>query len=246
LTHSPNFAREYTLNRWLWHALDWLYPPVCAACSTPGYRLCNDCLKKVKIINQQKVCPVCGIPQTEFRVCDECEGAPPAFTAVRSWGVYEDPLRSTIHRLKYHSDLGVSQDLAGQLSRLLSQMSWSIDLVTPVPLSAERQRQRGYNQASLLARWVSLAKKIRCETKALIRVKDTPSQVGLTGHERRRNVSGAFIAEPRVVDGKSILVIDDVATTGATMQACAIALIGAGAARVYGLTLARAGHIYLS
>jgi len=246
LTHSPNFARQYTFQRWLWHALDWMYPPVCAACSTPGSRLCSDCVTKVKIINQQKVCPICGVPQPEFLVCDECEAAPPAFTAVRSWGVYEDPLRSTIHRLKYHSDLGVSQDLAGHLSRLLSQMTWKIDRIIPVPLSAERQRQRGYNQASLLARWVSLTNNIRFDTNALNRVKDTTSQVGLTGAERRRNVAGAFTAEPRIVVGKSILVIDDVATTGATMQACAKALMTAGAVSVYGLTLARAGHIHLS
>lgn len=171
---------------------------------------------------------------------------PPVFTALRSWGFYEGALREAIHKLKYNNDLGVSEELARPLSALLNESGWHVDLISPVPLSRKRLRTRGYNQSSMLARWVSFTNRIPFKPGVMVRSKDTISQVGLSGEERRNNVLGAFESDPAVAAGKSILVIDDVTTTGATMQACAIALIKGGASHVYGLTLARAGQIHIS
>jgi len=112
--------------------------------------------------------------------------------------------------------------------------------LTPVPISLARKKARGYNQASILALPIALGCAITYQPSSLVKVKNTPSQVGLTAAQRRENVRQAFQARPEIVRGRSVLVVDDVTTSGATMLACAEALLRAGALQVYGLTLARA------
>ena len=243
---AANFlaARSYIVYSFLWQAIDWLYPPRCVSCSRGGYRFCPDCFSAVRAIHQDRICPICGLPQPAAALCAECRLDQPAFTALRSWGLYEGTLREAIHGLKYHRDLGVSQDLAAPLSRLITDLNWQVELIVPVPLSRERAKGRGYNQSEALARWVSRMTGIPIQPAALARIRDTASQVGLSGSERRQNVQGAFQARAILVTGKNILVVDDVATTGATMQASAMALKSSGATRVYGITLARAGHVH--
>lgn len=246
MTVDTRISKVHLVHRLFWQAMDWIYPPRCAACSTPGVRLCSACTTSIKVIDQQRVCPMCGIPQTTTELCQECATVSPAFTALRSWGLYEGALREAIHKLKYRNDLGVSEELARPLSALLTGTGWHVDLISPVPLSRKRLKTRGYNQAAMIARWVSFTNRIPFYPGVMVRSKDTISQVGLSGEERRLNVLEAFEANPAIATGKSILVIDDVATTGATMQACALALLKSGASHVYGLTLARAGHIHIS
>lgn len=246
MTVATRNSRAYRYHQFFWRAIDWIYPPRCAGCSSTGVRFCSACYSSVRVIDQAKVCPVCGIPQKTLSICPECTTLAPGFTALRSWGLYEGALRKAIHQLKYRRDLGVSEELAKPISTLLRNSKWQVDLITPVPLSRRRLRTRGYNQSAMVARWVSLANCIPYEPKAMSRTKDTISQVGLSGDERRQNVLAAFQANQENVAGKTVLVIDDVTTTGATMHACASALLNVGADRVYGLTLARAGHIDLS
>ena len=134
----------------------------------------------------------------------------------------------------------MGETLARALVKMLDNVTWEIDLITPVPLGLARLAERGYNQSSLLARPVSLALDVPYRPQILSRARETRSQVGLTATERRLNVSGAFVAHPDWVKGRSILVVDDVTTSGSTLDACAEALFTAGARQVYGLTLARA------
>ena len=118
-------------------------------------------------------------------------------------------------------------------------------MVAAVPLSRQRFKQRGYNQAGLIGWPLAKALNVSYASQAIVRIRNTGSQVGLSIRERQENVSGAFSAYPRLVRGKNILIIDDVLTTGATMQACARVLLEAGANSVYGITLAKApfhGH----
>jgi competence protein ComFC len=123
---------------------------------------------------------------------------------------------------------------------LFENVKWDIDLIAPVPLGLARLAERGYNQSSLLARPLSLALNVPYRPQVLTRARETRSQVGLTAAERRLNVSGAFTAHPNWPPGCRILLVDDVATSGSTLEACAEALFAAGARQVYGLTLARA------
>lgn len=167
---------------------------------------------------------------------------PPSYQGMRSWGVFGGPLRQAIHRLKYQHDIGLGEILARPLITLLGNLDWEYDLVLPVPLGVARLRERGYNQAALLARPVALKLGARYQPEAIDRVKETRSQVGLNLTQRRENVKNAFRAQADWVTGKGILLIDDVTTSGSTLESCAAALCAAGAERVYGLTLARVDH----
>jgi len=142
--------------------------------------------------------------------------------------------------LKYRGNLAFGDSLAQPLITLLESLNWDVDMVVPVPLGVARKKERGYNQASLLAYPLALRFNLAYRPKALWRVRETKSQVSLNRQERQKNVSEAFKAGAKLVNEKTILVIDDVTTSGATLDACAVALLKAGAKKVYGLTLARA------
>ncbi len=135
--------------------------------------------------------------------------------------------------------MALAEILARPLIVTLKELQWPIDLVTPVPAGRIHQEERGYNQAALLARPVALGCGIPYRPRALVKIKEARSQVGLTFAERYQNVSGVFLARPAIVQGKNVLVIDDVTTSGATLEACAKAILTARATKVYGLTLAR-------
>jgi ComF family protein len=133
--------------------------------------------------------------------------------------------------------------LARPLLKLICELPWRVDIVAPVPMGADREAARGYNQAALLAIPVALGAGTPYQPRALKKVRDIQSQVGLSVVERYENVEGAFKAHESIVKGQSVLVIDDTITSGATMDACSEALLSAGAREVYGLTLARSRFI---
>lgn len=226
-----------------WVALDWLYPPFCAGCGNPGTLWCPQCQTASNPIPTNQVCSFCGIPRRNHQTtCARCQKSPPPFIALRSWATFSGPLRKAIHSLKYQQNMGLGSKLAEHMIVILNQMNWPIDLIVPMPLSAQRFAERGYNQANLLARPIAFAFKTPFTTRALKRIKNTRSQVGLTAADRLANVHGAFEADPGWVQGKTVLLVDDVATTGATLAASTQALLTAGAQRVYAITLARANH----
>jgi len=142
--------------------------------------------------------------------------------------------------LKYKRDVGLGEVLARPMLGLFRRMEWEVDLISPVPLGLARLAERGYNQSSLLARPLSLALNLPYHPEVLRRSRETRSQVGLTAAERRLNVSGAFTAQLELAAGRRILIVDDVTTSGSTLEACADALMIAGACEIYCLTLARA------
>jgi ComF family protein len=183
---------------------------------------------------------VCGDFQVNQQVCLQCRQSPPHFRVLRSWAAFEGALREAIHRFKYDRDLTLGELFSRPMIELVYTMNWQIDLVIPVPLSQRRFNERGYNQSAFLARPIALGIKAPYSSKSLRRLRDTRTQVGLNAEERRNNVVHAFEARSEFVSQKNILVIDDITTTGSTINACAAALIQAGAKNVYGLTLARA------
>ena len=222
----------------IWKVADWVFPPNCAGCGCSGFSWCPDCALKISPI-LEPVCTICGLPEPDKGICAKCRNSPPHFDSLRSCSDYAEPLRSAIIKLKDYPDYGLGLALSYHLIDLFSKLAWKVDLIVPLPISKGHLLQRGFNQTDLFAYPLSLSLGIPYQNKSVKRIRETRSQVGLNAKERSENVSGAFKAETSLVMGKVVLVLDDVATTGSSISACANALKDAGAKRVYGLTLAR-------
>lgn len=238
----------YQLYRGLWFIIDLLYPPVCAGCDAQGFRWCPGCQEKINRLTGP-VCSFCGIP-LEIQggeTCQNCRANPPSFKGLRSFALFEGPIRNAIHKLKYRGDISLGFLLAERLIECYHEWKWQIDLVVPVPLGVARLGERGYNQAALLARPLALHLGIPFRSNGLMRLRETRSQVGLSYEQRLENVRNAFSAREEVVAGRKVLIVDDVATSSATIDTCAQAILASGGIEVYGLTVARAGiHQHVS
>lgn len=195
------------------------------------------------------ICQLCGQPTDGATRCWGCRHTPLAIDGIRSVVLFESGVRQAIHQLKYRN----RQLLAVPLARVMAD-AWCanplpIDLITWVPLHPARHRERGYNQADLLARAFARMIDMPVGTAGLKRVRRTQSQMSLSAVDRRENVRGAFHADaPRgaasaSVSNRRVLIIDDVCTTGSTLEACSIALKGKGAVSVWGFTLARTNYL---
>jgi competence protein ComFC len=229
---------SYTLYRSIWNALDLIFPPACGGCGKVGSRWCVDCQKHVHVLNGI-VCDICGLPLDKAGECDSCRKDRPHFRALRAWAVFDNPVRSALHKLKYRRDMSMGDSLAAQMVAFVRELNWPIDMIIPIPLGKQRLKERGYNQVGMIARPLAMALNLQYEPDGLVRCKETRSQVGLTKAERRENVHSAFQAGVNVSE-KTILVMDDVSTTGSTLSSSAEALYSSGAKNVYALTVARA------
>jgi ComF family protein len=160
---------------------------------------------------------------------------------MRSWAVFDSPIQDALHTLKYRRNItGFGDALASQMAGFVRSLHWSLDGIVPVPLGRKRLRERGYNQVALVARPLAYELDLAYLPHGLWKTRETRSQVGLNMNERRINVSQAYQAHPSAMQRKSILLMDDVATTGSTIAVCSEALLAAGAQEVYVLTIARA------
>jgi len=214
---------------------------------------CAACMEEIRLIRSPK-CSVCGVPfwgdgETDH-VCGHCEIQPRPFVSAEALGVYDGPLRSAVHALKYDGKLRVARILGRALYRhfTASRLKHTVDMIVPVPLHPVRLRKRGFNQSILLIRgwdkWLARDEQGGCSPvirfEALRRIRNTRPQMSLGRKERQTNIIGAFDVHPRVsVEGKRVLLVDDVLTTGATVAECATVLLKAGAAKVDVLTVAR-------
>jgi competence protein ComFC len=223
--------------------LDFVFPPQCVACRAYGALLCASCAQRVQPVGLT-ICECCGRPQpTTVVQCTQCrQQLRLSIRSLRIAALHTSPLREAIHAFKYGQQPELAAPLARYLVATIQASTWQstlhrIEGVVPVPLSRERREERGYNQAELLASAFCYSVQLPLCSAWLVRQRATQSQVGLNAVERQHNVAGAFVAA-RAVTGKELLLIDDVYTTGATMQACAEALLNAGATAVYGLALA--------
>ncbi|HEV8352780.1 MAG TPA: ComF family protein [bacterium] len=223
--------------------LDVLFPPACQVCRTPGQDvLCRICMERIRLI-RAPVCERCGKPLRGppdlIFTCLKCQGRRLSFRRARAAGIYDGAMREAIHALKFAG----RSALAGPLGAVMAESAtqWRADppeAIVPVPLHAVRRRERGFNQAELLAQPVAEALSRPLTPGALTRVRPTDAQSGLDADERRRNVRRAFAAGVPLDGG--ILLIDDVFSTGCTVNECARALRAAGAGYVDVLTLAHA------
>jgi ComF family protein len=174
--------------------------------------------------------------------CQSCQQHILQLSGLRALGHYQEPLRGYIHQLKYQGNKRLALPLGQFLALAYRTYGMHADIILPVPLHAQRQRERGYNHAALLARACGNLLGIAVREDVLLRHRATSAQVGLKVDERYQNVATAFdcthVAATDILTGRSILVIDDVCTTGATLEACAAPLFAAGALSVWGLVLA--------
>jgi len=159
---------------------------------------------------------------------------------MRSWAVFDSPIQNGLHTMKYRRNIGLGESIAIQMVDFVRSLRWPIEIMMPVPLGKNRLKERGYNQVGLVARPLAYRLGLRYEPDSVRKIRETRSQVGLTVSQRRENVQEAYQADPQVVKRKSILIMDDVATTGSTISACTEALLSAGAQDIYVLTIARA------
>lgn len=222
--------------------MDILYPARCAGCQRSGHVLCSSCLAQIHPF-PMPVCPRCGVPILQGSACQECQYTQQRITALRGASEYKEPLRACIHALKYDGNTRLSEPLGLLLARAYRRYGIAADALLPVPLHQERYAQRGYNHAALLAEACARHLHLPCYEDLLVRHRATLSQVGLGPGERRQNVQGAFACSPAfargALYGKTLAIIDDVCTSGATLEACAAPLFAAGARVVWGLALAR-------
>jgi ComF family protein len=226
-----------------WHAithrlLDLVFPSRCVVCERGTDLLCPSCQKEIELI-RPPICPLCGIATSSPRRCLSCQRMPLRIDGIRAVGYLEGPLRTAIHRFKYSGVRGLAAPLGRLAVESLLRYDLPVDTVVPVPLHPHRLRERGYNQASLLAKQIGDTGGLSVVDDVLVRVRSTLPQVGLSAQRRRENVRDAFRCTSTLLCERSVLLVDDVCTTGATLEACSVALQAAGVDVVWGLVLAR-------
>lgn len=219
--------------------LNLLYPPRCVGCRRPGADLCAACLEQIPRV-EPPFCTRCGDRATADGLCARCRVSPLQIECIRSVAYFEGTLREALHHLKYRHRTALAGPLGDLLATYWRQHAMSADVIVPVPLHAARLRERGYNQAALLAREMARRTGLALDGRTLVRQRATAPQVELDAEQRRENVRDAFCCSGHALAGKRVLLIDDVCTTGATLEACAVALYEGGACSVQALTVARA------
>jgi competence protein ComFC len=226
--------------------LDLLFPPkpFCMLCDNkftePRSIVCEDCKRKILPL-VEPLCRKCGRPlENKKSLCYDCQRDHHIFVQARSYGHYEGMLKQLINEFKYRGKRELAEILGNMMFCVLEQLPWpDFDYLIPLPLHIKRQRERGFNQAFLLTKVLSRKSKIPI-FQGLTRVKSTEHQTLLDKSFRKKNLDGAFkILNKSKIHGKTLLLIDDVYTTGATAGECSKSLLEAGAKSVYVLTCAR-------
>ncbi len=225
----------------LWErALDLVFPPRCVACAAFGSFLCYACLSSAPRAEPPR-CPVCWMPTDRTDAhCWRCYDRTFSFEGARCPFVYDGVARRAVHALKYDGLFAVAPTMATDMAACLRDWAPPVAAAVPVPLAGGRRRSRGYNQSELLAREVARQAGLPVLPHALGRRRAAPPQARSADEAARRaNVAGAFAAESSRLPAGGVLLIDDVMTSGATLDACAAALRAAGSGPIFALTFAR-------
>ncbi|MDA1347680.1 MAG: ComF family protein [Chloroflexi bacterium] len=234
---GPGKRATAILSRVAGGALDLVLPISCAVCHTEGHYLCPDCESELPRL-ERPYCTRCADRGKEL-LCDWCARSRPEVDGIRAPYLFEGVVREMVHDLKYRNIRAAAPDLARLLADFLNTNRVPGDVLVPVPLHRSAERRRGYNQSQLLARELAKLTRLPLVGHALRRTRYTEPQVSMDSLDQRRtNIDGAFECFDDI-SGRTVLLIDDVVTTGSTMSACAEALKASGAASVWGLALAR-------
>ncbi len=212
-----------------------IFPMRCGGCGLRDTAWCPACNYKLKPVSRKRWSR-CGLPTASDNYCEACDSLEISLKA-RAFAQYAPPLSSAILHLKYRPSKELANVMAAWLTNIYRREAWHAHLVVQVPLSAKRHRQRGYNQAGLIASSVADKLGIQYLPEGLVRIRETGSQVGLNPAQRRVDVQDAIKGNKSALHDKSILLVDDLITTGATTLACAQAAEEAGAKRMYALAV---------
>ena len=229
--------------------LDFAFPPLCYVCGkyipdAGRLHLCSACMEFISAPSSP-LCAICGIPfdgAGDDHLCSSCLKNPPSFDAARAAIIYDGPGKDLIHAFKYDFKIRLRRPLALLIVENLSSFvtSWRPDVIIPVPLHVKRLKSRGFNQAVLLGEVLSREWGIPLARRAILRIRWTEPQMSLTAELRKTNVKGAFdVPDAEVVSGKRVLLLDDVMTTGSTVEECSKVLKKAGASQVLVITIGR-------
>ncbi len=219
--------------------VDFLFPRWCVGCGKEGEFICPSCRRSLPRV-MPPLCPRCGKPRPSGTLYPTCVSWQAQIDGIRSPFRFDGVMRQAIHQLKYRNLRALAEPLAKLLNDYLSINPVPGEVLVPVPLHQKRLRERGYNQSSLLAKELGKLTNLPVVDDCLIRQRHAPPQArSSTVEERRRNVAGAFVCRDHRLQDKQVLLIDDVATSGATLDAGAAALKAAGVTSVWGLVLAR-------
>ena len=219
-------------------ALDLLFPQWCVGCGSEGRYICQKCGESLSVISLP-VCLRCGKPLSMSELCPACVEWDSAIDGIRSPFVFKGVIRQAIHELKYRNLRALAAEMADLLYEYVSGYPVPGDVLIPVPLHKKRLRERGYNQSVLLARELGKLMGISVDAESLAKmIHNTPQARTTSVNERRDNVAGVFSCRGDSLRGKSVILLDDVTTSGATLNACAESLKTAGVSSVWGLTMA--------
>lgn len=219
-------------------ALDLLFPQWCIGCGREGGYICGSCRRTLSVISPP-ICPGCGRTQSQGMLCTQCADRQAEIDGVRSPFLFNGVIRRAVHELKYRNLRALASPLAELLHDYLVENQVPGDVLVPVPLHRRRYRERGYNQSALLARELGRLSGLPVVENCLVRSSYAPPQVrSASVGERHDNVAGAFACRDGRLRGRQVILIDDVSTSGATLDTCAGVLKSAGAETVWGLVLA--------
>ena len=217
---------------------DILFPRRCVSCGKYGQFLCFDCCRQIELI-KTTLCPYCGKLSSKGEICPNCKRINQSkLNGILVCCHYDiGPIKKLISSLKYDLITDISEILGEVMTQKANEFSWTKYHISFVPISKKRERTRGFNQSMLLAKYVASQLNLPL-SKLLIKTKDTPPQVGLHAKERIKNIKGVFHYNGPKMDKYDVLLIDDVATTNATLEECAKTLKEHGARKVYALVVA--------
>lgn len=226
----------------LWKkCLEMLYPQTCHFCGKIcREKICRECAKKVEYIQEPR-CKRCGKPirYDEKEFCHDCANSQVSYEQGKNVWLHKGPVRWSIYQFKYHNRRVYGEFYAQELYRLYGKQlkDWGIQVIIPVPLHKKRKRKRGYNQAEIIAKHLGKLSGLPVETKAVIRVQNTKPQKELNHKDRKKNLREAFRVTKRWRSPQNVLLIDDIYTTGNTIDAVAKVLKEKGANKVWFLTI---------
>jgi len=229
--------------------IDILFPKICLLCDNSSEKtiICRSCSEAFSFIDNAIVCDVCGVPYSSFsgqklHLCGNCISSTESLLKVRSLLLYKDKLRDLLHDFKYSSKLYIADFLSDLIiDKFPSDLS-GFDIIVPVPLHIRRLQERGYNQTALISKVLAGSLGVGLDLFSLKKVKYTKPQVDISNFQNRaKNVKNLFqVSNKKIFSRKTVLLLDDVYTSGSTIKECSKQLIEAGAKYVFALTIARA------